>query len=105
MRDELVSVDADRNRFRFFVIELREVPMGGAELVRRWGRVGAEGRCEVEAFDSLAAASVARTALLERRKQRGYIAADPVAIALVRRMMAARRAARRSPRQLAFPGF
>lgn len=112
----LVSVKPEENRFRFFVIELRALPDGSAELHRRWGRIGTEGRHASEAFSTLALARAARAALLERRLRRGYVRAsrrtangslDPLAtteaqlahaLELSRRELAARRDALR-PRE------
>ena len=68
----LLSVDPARNRFRFFAIVLRRLPDGGAELHRRWGRLGTQGRHEVESFSTARLAEAARADLIARRRRRGY---------------------------------
>jgi len=72
----LLSVEPETNRFRFFVIELRRLPDGSAELHRRWGRIGTQGRHEVEEFSTVPLAETARRTLIERRRRRGYVRAD-----------------------------
>lgn len=49
----LLSVDVEANRFRFFVVELRAREDGSAELHRRWGRIGTDGRRGVEHFSTV----------------------------------------------------
>lgn len=67
----LASVDADRNRFRFYVLELARD--GTGVLLRiRWGRLGTNGREAIERFPSRAAADDACMRLVARREQRGY---------------------------------
>lgn len=68
----LLSIDPAQNRFRFFAIGLRRLPDGGAELHRRWGRLGTEGRHEVESFSTARLAEAARADLIARRRRRGY---------------------------------
>lgn len=72
----LLSVDVEANRFRFFVVELRALEDGSAELHRRWGRIGTDGRHGVEHFSTVRLAEAARAELLERRRRRGYVRAD-----------------------------
>lgn len=76
----LLSVEPETNRFRFFVIELRRLPDGTAELHRRWGRIGTQGRHEVEEFSTVRLAESARRGLIERRQRRGYVRADSAAL-------------------------
>lgn len=76
----LLSLDPAANRFRFFAIVLRRLSDGGAELHRRWGRIGTEGRHEVEEFSTVALAEGARAALIDRRRRRGYERARSVAL-------------------------
>ena len=77
----LLSIDPEANRFRFFVLELRERDDGSAELHRRWGRIGTEGSHDVEEFSTVRLAESARASLIERRTRRGYVRAklDPSA--------------------------
>lgn len=76
----LLSVDPAANRFRFFAIVLRRLPDGGAELHRRWGRIGTVGRHEVEEFSTVRLAETARAALIGRRRRRGYERARSLAV-------------------------
>jgi len=99
----LLSVDAEENRFRFFAIELRARDDGAAEIRRRWGRVGTDGRVDVEVFEDEAQARIAWDALVRRRERRGYVAAATADLRTARRLLAWHRSRRLSPRQLAFP--
>lgn len=72
----LLSVDPEANRFRFFVVELYALDDGSAELHRRWGRIGTDGRHSVEHFSTVRLAEAARAELIERRRRRGYVRAD-----------------------------
>lgn len=98
----LLSVEADENRFRFFAMELHE-RTEGAEIRRRWGRVGTDGRAGVEVFDDEASARRAWQRLLRRRARRGYVIASDDDLRTARRQLAWRRSVKRAPRQLAFP--
>ena len=71
----MLSVDQTKNRFRFFVLEVRSTE-GGAELHRRWGRIGTRGREDVTAFASIGEARAARAVVVERRERRGYVFVD-----------------------------
>lgn len=99
----LLSVDVDANRFRFFAVELHPRDCGGAEIRRRWGRVGTEGRVGVEVFTDVDAARAAWEALLRRREKRGYTVATEAELRSARRLLAWRRSFRREPWQLTFP--
>ena len=73
-RTVLHSVDENRNRYRFFVIELWSPPVGtGAALRKRWGRIGQEGRSETIYFDTRKGAEHCREVLIRRRFKRGYV--------------------------------
>lgn len=71
----MLSVEPEANRFRFFVVELCPLEDGSAELHRRWGRIGTEGRHSVEHFSTVRLAEAARAELLQRRRRRGYVRA------------------------------
>ena len=79
----LLSVDPTTNRFRFFVVELR-AEVGGAVLLKRWGRVGTAGRRATERFDNVETAQEAFAVLLEKRARHGYVesGAGPLSVAL-----------------------
>lgn len=83
-RTTLHSVDPERNRFRFFVVELWAPPVGtGAAVRKRWGRIGTEGRSETLYFDELAGAQHYAEVLLRRRRKRGYVEVAPSSWALL----------------------
>lgn len=71
----LLSVDAEANRFRLFVVELRALEDGSAELHRRGG-IGRTGAMASNTFSTVRLTESARAELLERRRQRGYVRAD-----------------------------
>jgi len=101
-RRSLLSLDPEANRFRFFEVELCAVK-GGAEIRRRWGRVGAAGRRGVQRFESVKEARAAWDGLLKHRGRRGYVEAGAAELEGARRLLAWHLAARRAPRQAAFP--
>ena len=68
----LHSIDKDANRFRFFVLEIHERPDGQHELVRRWGRIGTEGRANVERIGDAEEIAAAFEHALTHRQRRGY---------------------------------
>lgn len=114
----LLSINPAQNRFRFFAIVLRRLSDGGAELHRRWGRLGTEGRHEVESFSTARLAEAARADLIARRRRRGYdiarslpvsgdsefaaLAAWEVGLALALESMRRRLTARREEARAAF---
>ena len=62
----------DRNRFRFYALDLCQDLFGAWCLLRRWGRIGTRGRTRIDSDDSEAAAVGAATALSLRKQRRGY---------------------------------
>ena len=114
----LLSINPAQNRFRFFALVLRRLSDGGAELHRRWGRLGTEGRHEVESFSTARLAEAARADLIARRSRRGYdiarslpvsgdsefaaLAAWEVGLALALKSMRRRLTARREEARAAF---
>lgn len=65
------SIDPAENRFRFFVLEIREHD-GRHQLVRRWGRIGTEGRETIDVTGEPADVAAALERVIARRRQRGY---------------------------------
>ena len=98
----LLSVDPDRNRFRFFRLELEENAQP-VELHRRWGRVGTDGHHEVERFVTVEAARKRLRTHVAVRVRHGYVDAADEDLREAARALAHRRAARRMPDQLQFP--
>ena len=45
----LVRIRPEHNEWRFYRMEIWPDLFGGALLVRRWGRIGTEGRCRFKA--------------------------------------------------------
>lgn len=97
----LLSVDPEQNRFRFFRLELEE-HTDRVELHRVWGRIGTEGRREVQRFTSIEAARTELERIVGRRARRGYVEATELDLHRALRTLAHRRAARRAPQQLQF---
>ena len=62
----------DRNRFRFYALDVCQELFGTWWLWRRWGRIGTNGRARNDSFGSEAAAVGAATALSLRKQRRGY---------------------------------
>jgi len=62
----------DRNRFRFYALNVCRDLFGAWCLWRRWGRIGTDGRARIDSFGSEAAAVGAATALSARKQRRGY---------------------------------
>lgn len=65
------SIDPHGNRFRFFVLEIREHD-GQHQLVRRWGRIGTAGREAVDLTGEPADVAAAWDRVVEKRLRRGY---------------------------------
>ncbi|MFT3688970.1 WGR domain-containing protein [Paenirhodobacter sp.] len=73
----LTRRDAQRNMARFYAVEVQEDLFGGGVLVRRWGRIGTQGR-ECRQWFALRGAAEAECALwLHRKARRGYIDSGP----------------------------
>ena len=68
----LERIDAAANMARFYSLSVEESLLGGATLVREWGRIGAAGRRRIELHDSHFGATAALQAWLRRKQQRGY---------------------------------
>ncbi|MBZ0115736.1 MAG: WGR domain-containing protein [Sandaracinaceae bacterium] len=71
-RTVLHSLEPSDNRFRFFVVEQRPELDGRVSLVRRWGRVGLQGRIAVDATGTPEQIAQAHDALVTLRLRRGY---------------------------------
>ena len=68
----LVSVDPDKNRYRFYQLTWQPVLFGGGAIVRRWGRIGTEGRWRAIFFGSRGEAQKTVEEILKRRLGHGY---------------------------------
>ena len=72
----LVSIDASRNRARFYLLQWHPTLWDDVALVRVWGRIGSRGQAKVlfHAPSPQVDAAVAR--LVRRRLQHGYQVVD-----------------------------
>ena len=68
----LESVDAAKNRFRFYTFTSHQTLWGEWAICCTWGRIGSLGRSRVAYRGHRFGASRALTALVEHRIQRGY---------------------------------
>lgn len=68
----LVSVDPDKNRHRFYTLTWQPALFSGGAIVRRWGRMGTEGRWRPLFFGSRESAQKTVEETLKRRMAHGY---------------------------------
>ena len=68
----LLSVDPDRNRYRFYALAWQPCLWGGGALVRSWGRLGTPGCALTTFYSDRVSAEVAIHRLLRRRLRHGY---------------------------------
>lgn len=71
----LTRVDPKRNMARFYELSLQPTLFGETSLVRRWGRIGREGRALVETHATDEAAVEALARWRRRKERRGYASA------------------------------
>ncbi|MCL5962723.1 MAG: WGR domain-containing protein [Chloroflexi bacterium] len=68
----LVNIDPAKNRFRFYILLWQPDLWGHLSLVRRWGRIGTQGRtADIPYSDRLSAQGSVRK-VIRRRLQHGY---------------------------------
>ena len=72
----LVSVDAARNRFRFYSLSWHPMLWGGGALVRSWGRIGTKGRSLQVFYQDRGSAQQLVEQTVRRRLQHGYQLVD-----------------------------
>ncbi|PPQ33152.1 hypothetical protein CCR94_02635 [Rhodoblastus sphagnicola] len=68
----LERIDASRNMWRYYELELHPTLFGEHALVRTWGRIGAPGRSKIMTFSELDAAKRAFKRLEASKRRRGY---------------------------------
>ena len=68
----LLSVDATRNRYRFYTLTWHPSLFGGGAILRHWGRIGAEGMRRALFFESCEDAQKTLEWILKRRPSHGY---------------------------------
>lgn len=64
--------DPDLNMARFYALSIKETLFGQTCVVRRWGRIGTEGKTIQHSFDTETEAVDLFLYLLRVRKTRGY---------------------------------
>ena len=71
-RVRFVSLDAAKNRARFYTITWQPALWGGGAIVRRWGRLGGQGRALTHFYPDRASVQASVERLIRRRLRRGY---------------------------------
>ena len=69
----LARVDHAENVWRFYRMEIWPSLLGGALLMRQWGRIGTEGRRRLDPYPDPGAAQNALAALTQAKRRRGYV--------------------------------
>ncbi len=72
----LVSIDAGRNRARFYVLQWQPTIWGGVALVRVWGRIGSPGRAQVLCYAETPQMDATVERVVRRRLRHGYQLVD-----------------------------
>ena len=66
------SVDAARNRFRFYNLIWQPALWEGGAILRHWGRLGSRGRWAEEVYPDRASAQERTEGIVRRRLRHGY---------------------------------
>ena len=74
----LTKIDPEKNQARFYSLDLQPTLFGEWAVIRRWGRIGTEGRGRSRFYPAKRDAEAAMSSELKRRSRRGYVA-DPAA--------------------------
>jgi predicted DNA-binding WGR domain protein len=69
---KLTRIDRTKNMHRFYALQLGFTLFGDCVLIAEWGRLGAAGRVQEQAFPSLAQAQTALSQRLSVKIRRGY---------------------------------
>ena len=69
---QIWRVDATRNMRRFYRMSVQPDLLGGASLVREWGRIGSRGRIMIEHHTDEGRAITALMKLAAVKRRRGY---------------------------------
>ena len=78
MMIHLTKIDPAKDQARFYSLDLQPTLFGEWALIRRWGRIGTEGRGRSRFYLARPEAEAAMSSELRRRSRRGYVA-DPTA--------------------------
>jgi predicted DNA-binding WGR domain protein len=68
----LVRIEPERNAWRYYRMDVWPDLFGRALLVRRWGRIGTQGRWRLDPHADVDAALAALAALAQAKRRRGY---------------------------------
>lgn len=74
----LHRIDPQKNMQRYYAMTVQPNLLGGASLIRSWGRIGNHGQLKVDLFDDESAALRARDRLTRTKQRRGYVAQEAV---------------------------
>ncbi len=69
----LTNIDPNQNRYRFYHITIQPGLFGNFCLIRRWGRVGSEGRRLSQSFETINELNKEIQKLLRIKKRKGYM--------------------------------
>ena len=69
----LARVNHAENMWRFYRMEIWPDLLGGALLMRQWGRIGTEGRRRLDPYPDSGAALNALARLVQAKRRRGYV--------------------------------
>ena len=68
----LRRIDPSQNMRRFYTLTIQPTLLGGASVIRNWGRIGTNGQSMMETFDQIEDAGVALARLERTKRRRGY---------------------------------
>jgi predicted DNA-binding WGR domain protein len=68
----LMSIDPTENRYRFYRLSHQRTLWGEEVLVQTWGRLGTDGRSQLQFLEDAEQVQTAMAKLLRRRLQHGY---------------------------------
>jgi len=68
----LTCIDPDHNRYRFYHVTMQPGLFSNLCLIRRWGRVGSEGRSLSMSFETMDELNREVRRLLRMKEKRGY---------------------------------
>ena len=78
MTDDAVHlrrIEPHRRMWRYYALAVQPTLFGGVDVIRRWGRIGTQGRGQelAERFADQAAAEAALETWKAKKRRRGYI--------------------------------
>ena len=65
-------IDPERNKWRFYSLDVQPDLFGQACLIREWGRIGRAGKVLTRAYPTVTEAETALGRLRRRKEKRGY---------------------------------